>query len=280
MKICAVTNSFNERHNLPIWLAYYGGQIGRRNCVVLDHGSDDDALFGLEDASLIRVPRSEFDDIRRSNAITSLVTSLLAYYDVVIYSDTDEFVVVDPRKYSGLKDFFESSNEDYYTCIGLNIIHNVYLEKPYDSSVPILSQRHWCQFSSPMCKTLATRRPLRWGGGFHSSDVPPKFSDLFLFHLRNADLGEALKRLALTRELVWADPGAGLHQRQENKGLIDLFQAYAHWEQSEVFSEIEEHKATVLKGVHFAAHEGLHYTPLDVQPAKLYRIPEWFDEAF
>lgn len=218
--------------------------------------------------------------MRRSAAVSSMVTCLLNYYDIVLYSDTDEIVVADPRKYAGLKDFFNSTILPYYTCIGLNLINHIYEENPYTSALPFLRQRTYCQFSSPMCKTLVTRRPIRWGGGFHSSDSVPNFSDLYLFHLRNADFGEALKRLALTRTLDWADPGAGLHQRQENRGLIDLFRAYADWQKVDNFDEIEAYKKQTFENVKLSESEKLYYVPLNVQPAKLYRIPDAFHDSF
>jgi hypothetical protein len=221
VRVCAITNVYNEAFSLPIWLRYYGGQLGIENCIVVDDGSDDGSTADLGGASRLRLPRLPFDDGRRGDLMSSLATSMLRYYDAVIYSDCDEILVADPRKYSSLIDFCERFKGPGCTAIGLNVIHNLAEEGPIDPSRPILDQRSYVHFQSSMCKTLLVRSPVSWGGGFHSSSLPVAFSDLYLFHLKMMDLGEALRRLALTRELNLAkQDGAGRHQRISNETLI------------------------------------------------------------
>ena len=280
MKVCCLTNTHNEYFNLPIWARYYTGQFGAENCIILDHGSDKDALQDIHGASVIHLPKSHFDDVRRSRAVALFAESMLKYYDAVVYTDCDEILVADPRKFSGLTEMIEKSPIDAITAIGMNVIHDVKSEDPIVIGQSILSQRRYIQFVSPMCKTLATKKPITWGGGFHSSSFPPVFGDLYLFHLRAADFGETLKRLAVTRKLNWADANAGLHQRRDNNSLFELFGYYSNWPKTTDFSQVEEYKAEVLAKVTVNPHDHLFYVPRDVNPSNLVEVPSWFGVPF
>jgi hypothetical protein len=73
-----------------------------------------------------------------------------------------------------------------------------------------------------MCKPVLIRRPVNWAPGFHNIDAPPRFDELFLFHLRYADLESGLARLARTRAQAWISPEAGSHQRMEDAVWRDM----------------------------------------------------------
>jgi hypothetical protein len=228
VKIAAITMVYNETVNLPIWLRYYGGQIGLENLVVVDHGSDDGSTADLGAAGRIRLPRDKFDDVQRGRMIAGLHASLLGYFDVVIYTDCDEMIVPDPAKYEGLADYCARLEGDAVTPVGLNVVHALDEEGPLDPARPILGQRRYGRFVSAMCKTLVSRVPIRWSGGFHGSTLPPRFDhDLYLFHLKRADLDTALARQQITRALDWASPKAGLHQRVSDDELVAHFRRSA-----------------------------------------------------
>ncbi len=278
MKICAVTNVFNENFNLPIWLKHYGKQVGIKNCVVIDHGSDDDSTKNTGGASLITLPRSEFDDVKRANAVSSICEGLLNFFDYVIYSDADELIVPDLRKFTSLVDYLEKARPTHVTVKGFNLIHHLVQEAPLNATNPILSQRQYLHFLSPMCKTLITSRPIRWGGGFHSSSLEPSFGPIYMLHLRSVDLSEALKRLATTRALEWADPTAGRHQRESYVGLIGLFNDYSQYpviENDELSFPAEE--AEFLARIQLLG--GKYYPPLDVAPSRLVKVPRWMSSV-
>jgi len=124
MRVCAVTNVFNEAFNLPIWLRHYGAQVGIENCLVVDHGSNDGSTADLGGAGVIRLPRSPFNDHKRARMIAGLVGSLLPAYDAMLYSDCDELLVADPAKYANLVAFCEAFEGKAATAIGLNVIHH------------------------------------------------------------------------------------------------------------------------------------------------------------
>jgi len=100
MKICAITNVFNEKLFLPKWLSYYGGQIGIENCLVIDDNTTDGSTDDLLGANRIRIPKAPFDDIRRANMISDIANGMLRSYDCVLYSDCDELLVADPRRFA------------------------------------------------------------------------------------------------------------------------------------------------------------------------------------
>lgn len=280
MRVCCITNTRDEYFNLPIWAKYYTGQFGPENCVILDHGSDPEALKSTCGATVIKLPPSEFDDIRRAQAVRLFAESMLKYYDAIVYTDCDEILVADPRKYSGLRDLIAQMETPALTAVGMNVIHDLRTEDAIVPGRSILSQRRYVQFSSPLCKTLVAKAPIAWGGGFHSSSVPMNFGDLYLFHLRAADLGEALKRLAITRKLVWADDRAGLHQRYENGPLLDLFGYYSTMQKTTDFDRVESFKAEVAGRSTQNQHDHLFYTPLNINSERLFEIPAWFGEPF
>ena len=210
--LAAVTMVYNEAALLPLWLRHYARQVGAAHCYVIDHGSDDGSTDDLRPASVIRLPRSPHDDARRARAVSAFCASLLEWYDGVIHTDVDEFVLADPAAWPDLRAFAAASDADAVTAIGLNVIQ-VAEEAPLDPARPVLAQRAYAAFSSALCKPVLIRRPVRWAPGFHCADVALRFDGLFLFHLRYCDRDAALTRLARTRAMPWADRSAGAHQR-------------------------------------------------------------------
>jgi hypothetical protein len=215
-ELCVVTNAYNESVNLPRWLSYYAGQVGAHNCFVLDHGSTDGSTDALpREVNRLRLPRHrEFDQHIRAAAVSDQVACLLRYYDAVLYVDCDEFVVADPRKYAGLRDFLAQHPEDWFTPLGFNVWHLPGVDPELQAGVPLLSQRPHVRFMPVMCKTTLVRKRLHWGPGFHYASEPPHFSDLYLLHTKTCDLPSSLARLAITREL--ASSSRGSHQQMSD----------------------------------------------------------------
>jgi hypothetical protein len=278
MNVCAITNVYNENFNLPIWLRHYGKQVGIENCIVVDDGTDDGSTNDIGDANYIRVPRTTFDDVNRAEMISTLATAMLRKYDAVIYSDADELLVADPRRFSNLVDFCEKMSGPAVTAIGLNLLHNLNHESFLNGDMGILHQRSYVQFVSPMCKTLIVREPPSWGGGFHSSKFEPAFSDLYLFHLRYVDLGEALRRMNTTRGVVFAEASAGTHQRLSQPDLINLFLAPLALPISSefLFSDLA---TRFCSGIKFS-HTGRFYYDGDFRSTSLFVVPDEFKGIF
>ncbi len=216
---------YNEAQKLPIWLRHYGRQVGLRHCYVIDHGSDDGSTARMGGASRIGLPRSPQDNEQRLALVTDLARGLLRYYRRVAYVDADELLVADPARYRDLADYAGRMTADAVTSIGLELVHGQD-EAPLDPERDIGEQRGSAIFSSSMCKTNLIGTVVNWAPGWHAHDGAPRFDDLYLFHLRHADLDQALHRLAITRAMPWASEAAGRHQRGEDDLMHDIVRQF------------------------------------------------------
>jgi hypothetical protein len=225
-KVAGVTMVYNEKNKLPIWTKYYGAQLSAASCYIIDHGTTDGSTDNLAGFNKIRLARSPQDDEKRTLFVSEIVSALLRYYDYVFYTDCDEILVADPRKFVGIVDYCEKSKPDYITSIGIDVLHRVPEEGPLNPENAVLAQRRYGHYSSAMNKPNLTSKPVKWWPGFHSREVPAKFGDLFLFHLRYADITQTLQRLALTREMAWVKENAGEHQRVSDQNMIQMIEQW------------------------------------------------------
>ncbi len=278
MRVCAMTNVFNERANLPIWLRHYGTQLGPENLVVLDHSSTDGSTRDVGAAGIVRLPRTPFDDPQRATLVSAFATGLLQFYDAVIYSDCDEMLVADPAEYGGLRDFAACMAGPAATAIGVNVKQNLAAEDALDFSRGVLAQRSLVQFVSPMCKTLLVKRPPSWGGGFHSSNFEPAFGGLYLFHLRDVDLATSLQRLAVTRHVEFANPQHGGHHRVTADAYVRRFLPVVTAPVAEGWDFSADTQAFRDRAVH--SHTDRWYIPEHWHGTMHVRIPERFRDVF
>lgn len=231
VRIAAFTTVYNESIFLPIWLKYYGRSLGAENLFVLDHGSTDGSTNGIEVTPTLRLPRiGRQDEDERAIFISRFQAVLLQYYDVVIFSDADEFLVPDPDHFSDLRAFIEQWHGDYVNAVGLNVTHVPDIEPSIDLSQPILRQRRYAEFSGPFCKPLISRIPLRWDAGMHKCDHAPAIDPrLFLFHLKLFDVSMLSKRQS-GQPIVWSENAIrkhhGIQHRQEVDELISSTFSY------------------------------------------------------
>ena len=206
-KIAAFTMVYNEQVFLPIWRRYYAQALGEENLFVLDHGSDDNSTADLGCVNRIRIPRGDaFDELQRAEFVSRFQGSLLCYYDVVIFSDADEFLVPDPLKYSGLADFAQRRCEQFVTAVGVEVLHLTDDEPDLNANLPILQQRQYVQFAGDYCKPLMSRVQLKWCAGFHHCQYQPIVDhDFFLFHLKRMDRNIAIEQLRRVQKIRWSD---------------------------------------------------------------------------
>ena len=222
-KVAAITMAYNEAVLLPQWARHYAKQVGSDHCYVVDHGSTDPVVLppGMNQ---LRLPRSAHDDQRRAAFISSLANSLLTYYDWVLYTDVDEFLLADPEQFRDLPNLCASlTATDTLAAIGFDIQHVSSIEPALDPTHSIGAQRGWIRFTSAMCKPVLTRQPIAWSPGFHCSDRPLEFGALYLFHLHWADRSTGLQRLQKTRHMPWASDEFGGHQRVSDTAWLELF---------------------------------------------------------
>jgi hypothetical protein len=225
--LAVITMTYNENRKLPYWLGHYAAEVGLAHCTVIDHGSDDGSTTDLHGANHIRLPRSPQDNDRRTAMIGDLAATLLHNYAHVAYVDVDELLVADPARHASLLDYAADLSLDAVTAVGVEIVHAVG-EAPLDNCRGVGELRRHGLFSSSMCKTSMIGRRVTWAPGFHAHDGPPCFDDLYLFHLRHADLDQALERLEITRAMPWQRDTAGLHQRGSSDAMTDLVHRFGN----------------------------------------------------
>ena len=134
---------------------------------------------------------------------------LLRAYDVVLRCDVDEFLVPTPGRYRDLADYVARCSRPYVTARGVEVLE-LPGAAPLDLSRPVLPQRRYGLRATALYKTALTKVPLRWGSGFHSADVPPVLDDLYLFHLKWADLRRHIAWHVQIRDAMV--PGSSEHQ--------------------------------------------------------------------
>jgi Glycosyl transferase family 2 len=223
MSVFALTFAYNETFFLPRWTAYYGRQLGLENLYVLDHGSNDLSTMGLGPVNIIKVPRTPYDEVKRIFFGSYMHSALLQYHSAGFVMDVDEFIVADPIKYKTLRDFAMTTQAPTLACIGLELCHVRAVEPEFSEYLPILSQREHVYFDSWMCKRSFGKIPIRFGGGFHTSDQPVEFDEgLFLIHLKNFDYRYRLVRQQITAN--WNYSGDfGLHARRAAEYVDQVF---------------------------------------------------------
>jgi hypothetical protein len=278
MRIAAITFTYNEAVNLPIWVRHYGCNFGEENLFIADRGSNDDSLDAIGAANLLRLPRDAFDE--KTDFMSNFHRSLLNFYDAAIITDCDELLVADPQKFKSLRHYIETSSFDYVSGIGLEVLHMINAELPIDLTRPILSQRRFANFYSGGCKTLISRVPVAWLPGFHSCNHPPMIDpDLYMIHTKLMDYGTAMRRQQVNLETVWSqrslEENFGAHHRFDlkqfvhqcflvpidtvNRGMTSTFTFDT--EIAEILSRTVE-------------HEGYFHIPMDI--SKLVEVPDRF----
>lgn len=284
-KIAVVTMQYNEGFYISRWIDYYARLVGIENLYVIDHDSDEEVRAKLSGVSVLRYPRSALDDQERARFVSKFVNALLEIYETVIYTDCDEFISHDPRRFDSFTDWLDATDFEHSTCIGFNVVTILEEENAVLLDGPILAQRRHVHFVSPMCKTSLVRKPIRWGGGFHHANQPPRFHGAYLFHLKYADVAERLRRQALTRALDWAHLDQGNHQRTNDIDLMNVYRSFSKLERRDWDdATIEGYRERYLEGVKTSQRGGevgtMHVSPLDVRAGEALRLPESFRTLF
>ncbi len=189
LRVGVVTDAVSSRFVFPVWHRYYAAQFGAENLFVVTYAGCGAGFRDLRLGGLIELPVG-YEDHTRLAAITPLVTSLLACYDVVIRVDADEFLVVDPRVAPSLAAFVEAMEQPYLTARGFDVI-----QLPGEPALPevaagaILQHRAAAYPNTALNKTAIVRTPVAWAAGFHSASVFPRFGALFMLHMKRLDIG-------------------------------------------------------------------------------------------
>ena len=283
--LAVVTMAYNEIDFLPLWLRYYGGQVGAENCFVVDHGSNDGSTDRIAPANRLRIPRSPFEDAARTRFVSEFCSSLLTWYRAVIYCDVDEILVADPARWSGLLDLAATTPHEMVTAFGLNVLHWLHREADIKPGMPLLAQRQYGLFASSMCKPLLARRPISWDLGFHSADAPVVFDGLFNFHLAYVDLQTAWRRQAKRRATDYLTDEVARHHREDDATIYTWME---NWSNLPTDDGVQFDQGCAgyramterVKASEGSKPDSPFRIDIDIWGDRLLRIPERFRSAF
>jgi hypothetical protein len=285
LRIAAITFCRDEGRMLPLWIKYYGGQFGTDNLYVVDDNSEDGSTDDLP-CDVLHIPpiRGGKFNTTRMAMVGNLGRSLLELYDVVMFCDTDEFIVPDPDRYAGLKEYVEAqSGLNAVGSLGFNVVHNVGSEPPLDLTQPLLGQRQLAKFLPLMCKPAVKWVPEHWSAGTHGVRTPYAVDpDLWMFHMKFGDRDHLQEAADHRLRMVEADGRSRDTQwRQGGDTLVDLLERITEGADASKIADFvpptgEQLAALVVEDPpgNWRAPKGSQMTLMEKRP--LVRIPERF----
>lgn len=194
-KIAAITMSRNDELFLNRWISYYGEQLGNENLYIFLDGLDQKVPDNAGKANIIKLEHRDLSrldfDKHKSSSITKLACDLFSQgYDIVIGTDCDEFLVVDPDTKKGLRQYL--SDIDIKTSVsglGIDVGQDLNKEDQLDTEKPFLEQRGFGLLSTRYTKPVVLANPARWGRGFHCVKGHNFHIDknLYLLHFGSVD---------------------------------------------------------------------------------------------
>lgn len=209
-KICAITMVRNDDFYLKKWVEYYGNQLGRENLRVYFDGEDQivpDFCTGVYTELKPRISGMVVKaEKERLGFLSKKAASLMEKesYDLVIGTDADEFLVVDPNVGVGLKEYLSMLDiKSSVSGLGIDVGQNLENETVITSKSTFLSQRKYGYLCSRYTKPSVIAKPVRWGSGFHRVKGHGYNIDknLFLFHFGSIDL-EMIKERMNNSDLI------------------------------------------------------------------------------
>ena len=226
-RIAALTMVRNDDFFLRKWVAYYGRELGKENLYVVFDGLDQnvpDFCAGVNAEVVEHVQGNVREaDRGRIDLLSELAGRLFARYDMVIGTDVDEFLVVDPLDGRSLSEFLSQTETRLPSISGLGVDVGQKLgeEDAIDASRPFLSQRGYAKLSTRYSKASVLLRPVAWGSGFHRTRKGNFHivRNLYLFHFGCVDL-DRIKAKMNDGELAAAGWTRHLRKRAETIYLV------------------------------------------------------------
>ena len=172
-KIAAMTMVRNDDFFLRKWVQYYGRELGRENLYVYFDGLDQeipDYCRGVHAATIQKIGKDVVsNDKGRVQFLSWKASELFSNgYDLVIGTDADEFIVVDPKLGKTLQEYLsEVKIKGALSPLGLDFGQKVGVEAVINEEEPFLNQRHYALIGTRYTKASILAEPLTWGSGFH-----------------------------------------------------------------------------------------------------------------
>jgi hypothetical protein len=211
----------DEPRFLPIWLDHYGRSFAPEDLYVLDHQSIDGSLDAAR--GRCHVLPVEHPTTYHHTWLVLLAerfqSFLLASYETVLYTDADELVLAEPRRFRDLGEYIDAMDGPVARCTGFEVVQQVG-EEPLRFGEPLLAQRRWWYRVPLYDKPLLACLPLAWTPGFHTElrfpDVQPD-PDLYLLHMHRADRDYCLERHRAAAARDWNDEDLAIGRGYQNR---------------------------------------------------------------
>ncbi|MCP5036776.1 MAG: glycosyltransferase family 2 protein [Rhodobacteraceae bacterium] len=227
-QIAAITTVRNDALFLPKWIAHYGAAFGFQNLYVFLDGFDQlrPDCPGAEQVNFIHLPHKPLERVpamrRRARTMSDLARGLFHYFDIVLATDVDEFLINDPNTGVDLNAYLSAiEGRKSVSGLGLDVGQHMELEEPLDPDRAFLDQRRFAHLSSRYTKPVVTFRPLTWGSGMHrikrhGFHIDP---NLYVFHFGMVDYQRATGK-TLDRDRLATGWGGHLERREALFGII------------------------------------------------------------
>ena len=212
-KIAALTMVRNDEFYLRKWVEYYGAQLGREHLYIFFDGTDQQIPAFCDGTHAVAVPKIGTDVVSNDKGRVAVMSAKAAElfdagYDLVIGTDADEFVVVDPKLGLTLPEYLSRQKIGVsLSPLGLDFGQKLGEEGDIDDTVPFLQQRHYAQIGTRYTKCSVLARPCQWGSGFHRVKGHNFHigKDLYLLHFGYFDMKRLQDRFrdADRLELGW-----------------------------------------------------------------------------
>jgi len=271
-----VTDTVSSQFYFPLWHKYYAEQVGAENIYLLLCGG---AIAEFASYQLGGIWRSaSYNNQVRATMISRACDMLLTEYEYVVRVDTDEFLVPDPRRYDSLRDYLEKLRLPYVTAFGYNVVASLDAEQLHFSKPIFKDQRGYCYPYDALCKTSVIGVPTIWSPGFHFASVYPKFEDLYLFHMKYADID---MQIAIG-EAVAAQSDEALFQqyhRTARSAIESTIRAILSFPQERGWNHFDrpDYRSRFLNTMHFVTRWGGIYHGKPLGPERvLLEVPDEF----
>ena len=193
-KIAVITMARNDEFFLNRWVRYYGAQFGEENLYIYLDGLDQEIPVFAEKTNITILPRTEGKvvaaDRGRMKIINQEAKKILQNYDLIIGTDADEFLVVEPNCGKSLAEYLSSIKiKNTVSGLGIDVAQKLDEEPELDKELPFLAQRSYAFVSTRYTKTSVKTKPINWGAGFHRL-MGNNFTidkNLYLFHFGSVD---------------------------------------------------------------------------------------------
>jgi hypothetical protein len=146
--IAALTTARNEPGFVQKWVAHYGAALGAENLFVLLDGHDQPVPEGLGRANVLRLPHRPAGraagDRRRARIMSHFAEGCFFSIDMVIATDVDEFLLVDPQSGQGLRAYLSGLAQPpvAISALGLDVGPASGARRPARPGAPLSGPAH------------------------------------------------------------------------------------------------------------------------------------------